>query len=156
MTEVFRSSLFGYSKKSVSEYIVAMNEEFTRKLLEKDMECQETVRQLKEQLENLQDENAQLRAGRQEIADALIDARTFASELMAQAEAENNAQRAKNTAYHQAELQRLHELASNIDTLRNALRSAIVNMDAELERYRLECQAAQACELDSNSIAVES
>ena len=48
MAELFRSSLFGYSKKSVIAYVAEMNEDFSQKLLAKDMECRDTVRELKE------------------------------------------------------------------------------------------------------------
>lgn len=48
MTELFQTSLFGYSKKSVHTYISEMNEDFSRKLLEKDGTCKETIQALRE------------------------------------------------------------------------------------------------------------
>lgn len=144
MEKVFQNSLFGYSKKSVVTYIAGMNEEFSKKMLEKDLECRNTVQELKEQLEQLRRENEQLQAGRQEVAGALIDAKAFAAELRERAEAEDTALRAENEAYHQAELQRLRALSANIDSLRGALRTIISNLDAELEQYGVRCQAVQA------------
>lgn len=143
MTELFQTSLFGYSKKSVCAYIAEINEEFSQKLLEKDMACKDTVQTLREQLEQLKQENEQLRAGRQEVAGALIDAKTFAAELMARAEAEDRLLRDKNEARQMAELQRLQTLAANIDTLQDAFRSVLSNMDAAMEQYSLKCQAIE-------------
>lgn len=144
MGKKLQSSLFGYSKKSVVAYIAGMNEEFSKKLLDKDLECKNTIQELKDQLEQLRQENEQLQASRQEVAGALIDAKAFAAELRERAEEENTALRAKNEAYHRAEFQRLQTLAANIDALRGDLRSAINKMDAELEQYGAECQAVQA------------
>ena len=143
MAELFRSSLFGYSKKSVIAYVAEMNEDFSQKLLAKDMECRDTIRELKERIEALEKENAALHAGRQEVAGALIDAKTFAAELKERAEAEDQARRAKNEACRDAEQQRLQALSGHVDSLRDALGAALRSMDEELERYRLRFQAAQ-------------
>lgn len=144
MREVFQNSLFGYSKKSVCAYVAEMNEEFSKRLLEKDMEHRQTVQELKEQLERLERENEQLRMARQEVAGALIDAKTFAAGLMEQAEAESSALRSHNQAYHRAECQRLQALAATIDALREDFRSALDRMDRDMEQYKVKCQAIQA------------
>lgn len=143
MVEVFRKSLFGYSKQSVVTYISELNEDFSKKLLEKDLECKQTVQELKAQIEVLKRENEALQAGRQDVAGALIDAKAFAAELKEQAEAEDQAQRAKNEAYRQAELQRLQDISAHIDALRSALRDAICGIDAEMEQHETRCQAVQ-------------
>lgn len=139
MVEVFRKSLFGYSKQSVVTYISELNEDFSKKLLEKDLECKQIVQELKAQIEVLKRENEALQAGRQDVAGALIDAKAFAAELKEQAEAEDQAQRAKNEAYRQAELQRLQDISAHID----ALRDAICGIDAEMEQHETRCQAVQ-------------
>lgn len=144
MTELFQTSLLGYSKKGVCAYIAEMNEEFSQKLLEKDKACKDAVRTLQEQLEQLKRENGQLRAERREVAGALIDAKAFAAGLMERAEEENRAQCAKNEALCQAELRRLQAMADDIEALRTAFCATLRDMDAELEQYRLRCQAAQA------------
>lgn len=144
MTELFQISLFGYSKKHVRAYIAEINEEFSQKMLEKDKTCKDAVQALQEELERLRRENEQLRAERQEVAGALIDAKAFAAGLIERAEEEDRAQRAKNAALQQAELQRLQGLASNIGGLRTALCSVLRGMDQELERYGAKCQAIRA------------
>lgn len=144
MAELFQSSLFGYSKKSVCAYIAEMNEGFSQRLLEKDAECKRVTGELTAQLEQLRRENEELRAGRQEVAGALIDAKSFAAGLMERAAEEDRARRARSEACHAAELQRLQELAAGVDTLRGAIRAALSKMDEELEEYGVKCQAAQA------------
>ena len=150
MEKVFRNSLFGYSKKSVVTYVADMNEDFSKKLMEKDLECTSAVQELREQLEQLRQENEQLRqeseqlrAGRQEVACALIDAKSFAAELKERAQEEDSAMRAENTARHQAELQRLRALSEHVDDLHGALRAVIEKMDAELSQYRAQCASVQ-------------
>ena len=45
MAEVFRKSLFGYSRQSVVTYIPELKEDFSKKLLEKDPVCKQTVQE---------------------------------------------------------------------------------------------------------------
>ena len=144
MAELFQTSLFGYSKKNVCAYIAELNEGFSSKLMEKDVECQHTINELKSTLEQLRRENEQLQAERREVAGALIDAKAFAAGLMEQADEQDRARRAKSEACHAAELQRLQEISAGIDALRGAFRDVLSKMDKELEEYSMKCQAAQA------------
>lgn len=143
MKEILKSSLFGYSKKSVCEYIAGMNEEFSQKLLEKDLECKNMVQELKSQIEELKKENEQLQTGRQEVAGALIDAKNFAAELKERAEAEDQARRIKNEEYQRAEFQRIQRLSGSVDALHGTLQAMLGKMDAELEAYKENCQTLQ-------------
>lgn len=144
MEKMFQNSLFGYSKKSVFNYIAAMEAEFSQKLREKEQECQSTVRELEERLEELKQENERLQSERREVAGALIDAKTFAAQLMEQAEAESRARRAKDEAYHQAELQRLQALAEDVGELRAAIQASARDMETQMEQYEIRCQALRA------------
>ena len=45
MAEVFRKSLFGYSRQSVVTYIPELKEDFSKKLPEKDLACKQTVQE---------------------------------------------------------------------------------------------------------------
>lgn len=143
MEKVFQSSLFGYSKKSVMSYIASMNDRFTKQMLDKDLESKKIIQELQQELEQLRQENEKLQEERREVAGALIDAKAYAAELRAQAEAEHTALREDYARRQQAELQKLQTLAAKTDVLRAALRSAIGNMDAELARHGAQCQAVQ-------------
>ena len=50
MAELFQTSLFGYSKKNVCAYIAELNEGFSSKLMEKDVEFKHTINELKSTL----------------------------------------------------------------------------------------------------------
>ena len=143
MEKVFQNSLFGYSKKSVIEYVAEMNEDFSRKLLEKDLENKKITQELRTQIEELKRENEELQAGRKDVAGALIDAKAFAGELMARAEADDKALHEKSRAYHQAEMERLQAISDHVVTLREALCAALRGMDEELARYEHRCQSAE-------------
>lgn len=140
MDKMFQTSLFGYSKKSVSAYIASLNEEFSQKLLEKDLEHKKVLQDLTQQLETLAEENRRLNAAQQEVADALIDAKAFAAGLKAQAQEEDEAQRAKNQVFRQAELQQLQDISDSISTLRRAFHAVIRDMDVRLGQYDAQCQ----------------
>lgn len=140
MSAQFPTRLFGYSKRSVEEYINKMNEEFSQKLLEKDKQTLKGVQSMRQELEKLRQENERLREERQEVAGALIDAKTYAAELRAQAQERDRAQREKNAALHQEERQRLQGLADRVDSLRKEFRDILISMDEELERCELGCQ----------------
>lgn len=143
MVKIFRKSLFGYSPKSVLAYISELDENYSQKLLEKDLEYKQTVQELKAQIETLKQKNEQLLADHQDIAGVLIDAKAFATKLKEQAEAEDQAQHAKNEAYRQEELQQLQKISAHIDSLRSALRDAICDIDAKMEQHANQCRAIQ-------------
>ena len=106
--EILKSGFFGYSKSSVCEYIARMNEEFSQRLTAKDNENTSREAELRAQIASLREENQKLKEKQEEIVGALVDAKSFAAELKAKAEAENQAQRSENTARNAAELSLIH------------------------------------------------
>ena len=140
MAKLFKISLFGYSKADVGAYITQMNEDFSQKLLAKDQENRTLIQGLEEQLDRLQQENQELRAQRQEVAVALIDAKTFAAGLRTQAEEKNQAMRAENAERRQTERRRIENLSARISALQDLIRSSLHGMDAELEEHYSQCQ----------------
>lgn len=159
MTELFRSSLFGYDKKSVSVYIAQMNEETSKRMMEKELEYKNRMQELQKELELLRQENEELRNGREAVANALIDAKSFAAELKEQTEQENREMLEKNKRQHAVELERIQAFAGTLENLQGAFRTALSSMEAELERYQSKCQAMQAkfekCSLSSSGEAAE-
>lgn len=159
MKTLFSTSLFGYSKKSVRDYISSMNEEFSQKALAKEEEFKTSLRAMREEIEQLRQENERLLAQREEVAGALIDAKQFAADLIGQAEREGHTLRARNSASYQAECQRLQAYAAQINSLRDRLHASIQAMDEEMEQYNAVCQTllgegSKACDL-SEEIAPE-
>ncbi len=144
MTELFRSSLFGYDKKSVSAYIAQMNEETSKRLMEKELENKNTMQEMQKELEQLRQENEELRNGREAVANALIDAKSFAAGLKEQTEQENREMQEKNKRHHAVELERIQAFAGEMDALQGAFRTTLSSMEEELERYQSKCRAMQA------------
>lgn len=62
-------------------------------MLEKDREHKAELEMLRAQVERLTQENEQLQALRQEVADALISAKGYASDLKQQTESDDQAKR---------------------------------------------------------------
>ncbi len=133
MTQVFKSSLFGYSKKSVCNYITEMSNECSRKLLEKDIECKTKLQEMEAVIEKLRQENNELRTGQHAVANALIDARKFADLQAKQAEEERLKLQKENTVSYNAEILRLKELADVITDLRKSIHDKLQSFDEELK-----------------------
>lgn len=138
MANLFHTSLFGYSKASVNDYISKLNEEFSQKLLEKDREHRREMDALQGEVERLTQEKEQLLALRQEVADALISAKDYAAELKRQAEEDDRAQRAVSAARQEAEFRRIQSVAEQISDLHQAFHDALGRMDRELVSYTQE------------------
>lgn len=140
MTEQFKSSLFGFSKQDVQKYIAELNDSFSKKMLERDNESRAAIQNLRDENERLRRDNERLRSERQRVASALIDAKSFASELIEQANIQDREQRAKNEALRQTELQCLQEFADHIYKLREEIRSTLTKVDEEMDRYTASCE----------------
>ena len=68
---------------------------------------------------------------------------SFAAELKAKAEAENQAQRSENTARNAAEYRRIRSVATSIDSVRSVFRSILEKMDFEMKEYMEHCNELQ-------------
>lgn len=143
MANLFHTSLFGYSKTSVNDYISRLNEEFSQKLLKKDWEHKQEMEALQAEAAGLAEKNEQLQALRQEIADALISAREYAASLKKQAEEEERARKAADDARREAELMRIRRTAEQINSLQRTFRDALENMEHEMASYGEELQRLQ-------------
>lgn len=140
MSNLFQISLFGYSKKAVNHYVSQRSEEFSKKLLEKDLEHREELKSLQEQVERLAKENEELKGVRQEIAEALISAKAYAVDLKRKAEEDAQAKRMMNMAYQETEFRRILSMAEKIDGLQQEFHSTLERMDRELSSYKEEVQ----------------
>lgn len=143
MANLFHTSLFGYAKAEVNDYISKRNEEFSQKLLEKDQEHKREVEGLQAEAERLSRENERLLALRQEVADAIISAKDYAAGLQRQAEADDEARRAASAARQEAERRRIQNVAEQISGLHRAFRDALEHMDRELTSYTEELHRLQ-------------
>ena len=80
----FRSRLFGFRKSDVCEYIQGMNTEFSERLQQKEIECQN----LRKELYELRRQTAEMQAEKDKVAGALIQAEEKAKEIVSATEQE--------------------------------------------------------------------
>ena len=81
----------GYRKESVYRYIASLEEDFSRKLLEKDSQSAKTIAQFEQRIEELETELRALKKENEEqrnrqmmIANTLLEAQAYAARLQAE------------------------------------------------------------------------
>ena len=129
---------FGYTKASVCQYITQLNQDFSKRITEKDLAHENTVRELNARLERLEKENLRLREKQAAVSDAIIDAKHFSFALKEEAEEENRKSRLENAARNQAEQRRIYGYRQDIDKIRDALKNVLENIDSELDKIKSE------------------
>ena len=130
----------GYKKESVYQYITTMNEEFSKKLLEKDEKNEPTLQELRgraaaleAELAHLRQENDQRRRMETAVADSIIDAKTYAEQLRSESRRQEEALRAALADRMAEENRRVDGYAAQISGLRDHLRGLLTALDGELE-----------------------
>lgn len=129
----FKTVLFGYSKESVCEYIAGLSEEFCQKLVDA-LEDQERIqKELRERIQQLEQENQSFKKQQFDLADIMRDAADFAAGIRAKAEAENRELCRQNAEKAAKEEQRIRMYREKIDIQREEIRKILTAFDAELE-----------------------
>lgn len=128
----FKTSLFGYKKSDVFEYIAQMNEEFTQKLLEAVQEHDRLIQSLNDKIFQLQEENSTYRAERDRVTSILTDAKVFASDLRARAAAEDERIRQEAEEYTEKQKKRIDEYCNGIDEIQTRIRDFLSTVEREL------------------------
>lgn len=77
----FKGSLFGYSKKDVNAYILEISQQFE----DKKMQLEKSLSELEAKNKEISSRNAILEKERSYVADALLNAKQEAQELIAEA-----------------------------------------------------------------------
>ena len=98
--EILKSTLFGYSKISVCQYIATMNEEFNAKLMAETDSFREERSRLQKKIDDLEAELAVHKQNACNIGTMLLEAGQYAEQIRQQAQAEASAllQQAKEDA----------------------------------------------------------
>ena len=154
-TEALKTGFWGYKKFSVCQYITAMEQEFSAKLLEQDEESRALLEQERQRSQALEEELNALReqyeAQRSEqllIANTLVEAQRYAETLKAESEA--RAQEAEQRL--QEELakreQELEQYTERLNQLRELFRSMLQEMDGSAEHLLLQLQDIKAPDRD--------
>lgn len=158
-----KKSLFGYSRESVYQYISSMNEEFSRKLLEKERNTDELLKELQarnqaleKQIEELRCENDEYRKMHLAVSDSIIDAQNYAQQMKAETKQREQIQRAKIAEKIRGEQVKLAEYIGEIDGFREKLRDILADIDGTLEKSKNQAEKLsafpieQVCRMDEN------
>lgn len=156
-TEQLKTSLFGYQKFSVCQYITALEEEFSAKLLAKDEECRALLEQERRRVEQLEGELSALRQAyeaqqreQQLISNTLMEAQRYAEQLKAQTqEQEQQARQRLEEALAQREKD-LKEYDARIQQLRGLFGSMLQEMDAQAQQAAAEVEDVRAAAPERN------
>lgn len=155
--EELKTGFWGYKKFSVYQYITALEQEFSAKLLAQSEEHRnlleqerQRVQQLEEELRTLRQQYEAYRSEQMLIANTLVEAQRYAEMLKAESEErkqEAAQQLEKEVARQNQELER-H--AANLNRLREQVRSLLQDMDGSAERLATEVENMQTDLSDRN------
>jgi cell division septum initiation protein DivIVA len=146
---IIKNAFFGYSKTSVCEYIAAMNEEFSRQLLDLENEHKKEKDELKVRLDATEKELDEYKKAHGDIANALLEAQQYAASLKQKAEEENEQLVAENQRLHKQQSDRLALYAAAVDRLRKELAVFTADTDKRLSEY---CSQAEDIEKEFEEI----
>ena len=146
--EELKKGLWGYKKDAVFQYISQQEEQFAQKIAEKDAQLEQTSRQDRSRIQDLEQENralkeelARLRAQQDQISQAILDARSSAETLKAESRAqEEKAREAVRQALEQdlavlnGYRQQVVDLHRTIQAAMKALEQQMGEMEQQTEK----------------------
>ena len=129
--EELKKGLWGYKKDAVFQYISQQEEQFTQKMAEKDAQLEQTSRQDRARIQDLEQENrtlkeelARLRAQQDQISQAILDARSSAEILKAESRAQEEKARETVRQALEQDLAALENYRQQVMDLHRAIRTA--------------------------------
>ena len=139
-SEKLRIGLFGFQKASVFQYISAIEEEFSTKLMEKDAQTQKNdeqhllrIRQLEEELSDVKIQFEKQKNEQMMIANTLLEAQRYAESLKRETEEkEREAQRRLDNLAERKQ-QELDEYQIQIKHIREMFHTLLSKMDGEVQ-----------------------
>ena len=141
--EELKKGLWGYKKDAVFQYISQQEEQFTQKMAEKDAQLEQTSRQDRARIQDLEQENrtlkeelARLRAQQDQISQAILDARSSAEIL----KAESRAQEEKARETLEQDLAALENYRQQVMDLHRAIRTAMKGLEQQVEEMEQQAE----------------
>ena len=139
--EDMKKGFWGYKKESVYRYISAMEEEFSRRLLEKDSQMiqsseqlQQKIKDLEEEIQRLRQENAEKMKNHLMISDTLVDAQEYASYMKKESQKQEEEAQRKIREKAGEQMKELEKYSRKISQLRNLFLDMIKTMDANAKQ----------------------
>ena len=130
--KLLRTSLFGFSKTEVCDYIARVNDEFNGKIDLITAEHTKERNELTAQIAALNEEINKYKQANAEIAQALFDAQQYATELKAKADGEYKEAQDELLALKEAETDKLNTYREKIENVRKEIVSVLSDIDDKL------------------------
>ena len=130
--KLLRTSLFGFSKTEVCEYIARVNDEFNGKIDLLTAEHTKEKNELTAQIAALNEEINKYKQANADIAQALFDAQQYATELKAKADGEYKEAQDELLALKEAETDKLNTYREKIENVRKEIVSVLSDIDDKL------------------------
>jgi chromosome segregation ATPase len=130
--KLLRTSLFGFSKTEVCDYIARVNDEFNSKIDLITAEHTKERNELTAQIAALNEEINKYKQANADIAQALFDAQQYATELKAKADGEYKEAQDELLALKKAETDKLNTYREKIESVRKEIVSVLSNIDDKL------------------------
>lgn len=130
--KLLKTSLFGFSKAQVCEYIAKVNNDFNDRMQAITAEHMKEKNDLFSQIAALTDEVNQYKQTTGDIAQALFDAQQYAAELKAKADGEYKAVSQELLNLQQAETQKLNGYRDKVEKIRTDIVALLVDLDSRL------------------------
>ena len=129
--KLLRTSLFGFSKTDVCNYIARVNDEFNSKIDLITAEHTKERNELTAQIAALNEE-IKYKQANADIAQALFDAQQYATELKAKADGEYKEAQDELLALKEAETDKLNTYREKIESVRKEIVSVLSDIDDKL------------------------
>ena len=130
--KLLRTSLFGFSKTEVCDYIARVNDEFNGKIDLITAEHTKERNELTAQIAALNEEINKYKQANADIAQALFDAQQYATELKAKADGEYKVVQDELLALKEAETDKLNTYREKIESVRKEIVSVLSDIDDKL------------------------
>lgn len=130
--KLLRTSLFGFSKTEVCDYIARVNDEFNSKIDLLTAEHTKERNELTAQIAALNEEINKYKQANADIAQALFDAQQYATELKAKADGEYKEAQDELLALKEAETDKLNTYREKIENVRKEIVSVLSDIDDKL------------------------
>ena len=130
--KLLRTSLFGFSKTEVCDYIARVNDEFNGKIDLITAEHTKERNELTAQIAALNEEINKYKQANADIAQALFDAQQYATELKAKADGEYKEARDELLALKEAETDKLNTYREKIENVRKEIVYVLSDIDDKL------------------------
>ena len=130
--KLLRTSLFGFSKTEVCDYIARVNDEFNGKIDLITAEHTKERNELTAQIAALNEEINKYKQANADIAQALFDAQQYATALKAKADGEYKEAQDELLALKEAEMDKLNTYREKIENVRKEIVSVLSDIDDKL------------------------